>query len=74
LNTWPEEEVGKILRDYGEESNWCSLQRKIVHARTSGGLHSTAELVKLIQSTSSGSGGKQLEFLQPLFSYSQKNI
>lgn len=59
LNSWPEDEIGRILRDYGEESNWRSLQRKIVRARTDGGLHSTGELVNLIRSSSMGSGGRQ---------------
>ncbi|XP_062224654.1 uncharacterized protein LOC133923265 [Phragmites australis] len=49
LNSWPELELGRILRDYGEESNWQSLQKKIVKARAMGGLHSTRELVELIQ-------------------------
>ncbi|XP_077217314.1 mraW methylase family protein [Tasmannia lanceolata] len=59
LNSWPEDEVGRILREYGEESNWRSLQTKIVKARLGGGLHSTGELVNLVQSTSGRSGGRQ---------------
>lgn len=59
LNSWPELEVGRILRDYGEESNWQSLQRRIVKARQAGGLHSTGELVKLIQRSCTISGGRQ---------------
>ncbi|ONK68226.1 uncharacterized protein A4U43_C05F9010 [Asparagus officinalis] len=59
LNSWPEDEVGRILREYGEESNWRSLQRKIVQARADGGLRSTSELVKLIRSSSTGFGGRQ---------------
>lgn len=50
LNSWPDTEVGRILREYGEESNWYSLQNKIVKARLQGGLHSTGELVDLIKS------------------------
>ncbi|CAA3028063.1 ribosomal RNA small subunit methyltransferase H [Olea europaea subsp. europaea] len=60
LNSWPDSEVGRILRDYGEESNWYSLQNKIVKARLTGGLHSTRELVDLIRnSTSWTRGGRQ---------------
>ncbi|KAL0312281.1 UNVERIFIED_CONTAM: Ribosomal RNA small subunit methyltransferase H [Sesamum radiatum] len=60
LNFWPDAEVGRILRDYGEESNWFALQKKIVKARSSGGLHSTSELVKLIRSSTSWiRGGRQ---------------
>nr|CAD1825401.1 unnamed protein product [Ananas comosus var. bracteatus] len=56
LNSWPENEVGRILRDYGEESNWQFLQKQIAKARGSGGLHTTAELVDLIRRTSTSSG------------------
>lgn len=60
LNTWPDAEVGKILRDYGQESNWYSLQNKIVKARSRGGLHYTKELVDLIRNSTSWSrGGRQ---------------
>ncbi|EXB60445.1 Ribosomal RNA small subunit methyltransferase H [Morus notabilis] len=60
LNTWPDAEVGKILRDYGQESNWYSLQNKIVRARSRGGLHSTRELAELIRNSTSWSrGGRQ---------------
>ncbi|CAM8961318.1 unnamed protein product [Rhodiola kirilowii] len=60
LNSWPDTEVGRILRDYGEESNWRSLQKKIIKARESGGLHSTSELVDLIRgSTAWAKGGRQ---------------
>ncbi|CAI9094796.1 OLC1v1030591C1 [Oldenlandia corymbosa var. corymbosa] len=57
LNSWPDDEVGKVLREYGEESNWHRLQKKIVNARLHGGLHSTAELVNLIRSSTCGTRG-----------------
>ncbi|KAF3446030.1 hypothetical protein FNV43_RR11208 [Rhamnella rubrinervis] len=60
LNSWPDAEVGRILREYGEESNWRSLQNRIVKARLQGGLHSTGELVDLIQTAVPGyRGGRQ---------------
>ncbi|GAB4837640.1 hypothetical protein Ancab_002490 [Ancistrocladus abbreviatus] len=60
LNSWPATEVGRILQEYGEESNWYSLQNKIVKARLKGGLHSTTDLVDLIRTTTSRtSGGRQ---------------
>ncbi|KAF7830203.1 Ribosomal RNA small subunit methyltransferase H [Senna tora] len=49
LNSWPDAELGRILREYGEESNWRTLQNKIVKARLHGGLHSTSDLVDLIR-------------------------
>ncbi|GKE09811.1 MraW methylase family protein, partial [Tanacetum coccineum] len=54
LNQWPETEVGRIIRDYGEENNWRALQKRIVKARVNGGLHSTSDLVDLIRSSTSG--------------------
>jgi hypothetical protein len=57
LNSWPELELGRILREYGEESNWQSVQKQIVKARVMGGLHSTGDLVKLIQRMCSISSG-----------------
>lgn len=60
MNSWPDTEVGRILREYGEESNWRSLQNKIVKARLFGGLHSTGELVDLIRKTTPRTrGGRQ---------------
>ncbi|GAU15173.1 hypothetical protein TSUD_09110 [Trifolium subterraneum] len=60
LNSWPDSEVGRILRDYGEESNWRTLQKKIVQARLEGGLHSTTDLLDLIRRvTPAMKGGRQ---------------
>ncbi|XP_021276627.1 uncharacterized protein LOC110410981 [Herrania umbratica] len=60
LNSWPDIEVGRILRDYGEESNWWLLQNKIIQARLQGGLHSTGELVDVIRSVKPRTrGGRQ---------------
>lgn len=60
LNSWPPTEVGRILREYGEESNWYSLQNKIVKARLGGGFHTTGDLVDLIRGTTSRiKGGRQ---------------
>ncbi|CAA6657951.1 unnamed protein product [Spirodela intermedia] len=59
LNSWPEAEVGRVLKEYGEESNWRLLQKKIMSARLHGGLHSTKELADLVRSTSPKSKGRQ---------------
>ncbi|KAL4372041.1 hypothetical protein AHAS_Ahas06G0226100 [Arachis hypogaea] len=60
LNSWPESEVGRVLRDFGEESNWRNLQKKIVQARLDGGLHSTSDLLNLIRRvTPAMKGGRQ---------------
>lgn len=52
--------MGRILQDYGEESNWRSLQNKIVEARSHGGLHSTSDLVDLIKRASRPMKGRSL--------------
>jgi len=67
VNSWPESELGRVLRDYGEESNWYLLQNRIVKARLNGGLHSTGELVDLIRGTSPASRGMSI-YLSILFS------
>ncbi|KAG6387854.1 hypothetical protein SASPL_153048 [Salvia splendens] len=61
LNLWPDAELGRILRDYGEESNWFTLHKRIVRARSTGGLHTTRQLVDLIRNSSSSAkgGGRQ---------------
>ncbi|KAG9450174.1 hypothetical protein H6P81_010139 [Aristolochia fimbriata] len=58
LNSWPEEEVGRVLRDYGEESHWHRLLTKIMKARLHGGICSTGELVDIIRSASPKTGGR----------------
>lgn len=67
MNSWPDDELGRILRDYGEESNWRSLQKKIVKARLSGGLHSTHELVDLIRGSTSIGKGRMTSSIPSLF-------
>lgn len=59
LNSWPDTDVGRILREYGEESNWRSLQNKIVKARLHGGLHTTGEVADLIRNATPGTRGRQ---------------
>lgn len=59
LNKWPEAEVARILRDYGEERRWKQLARKIVEKRLAGGIHSTSELVELIGGSAFGENLKK---------------
>jgi 16S rRNA C1402 N4-methylase RsmH len=33
VNAWPEQDLGRILREYGEERMWRSVARRIVDAR-----------------------------------------
>ncbi|XP_042445497.1 ribosomal RNA small subunit methyltransferase H-like [Zingiber officinale] len=67
LNSWSTAEVEKVLREYGEESNWKFIQNQIVEARAQGGLHTTDELVHLVGRASSKSGESgSLEVSSPL--------
>lgn len=48
VNTWPEEEIGRILRDYGEERHWRLLAKRICEARVEKDIKTTRELVEAI--------------------------
>eukprot|EP00249_Psilotum_nudum_P011502 c23213_g1_i2 orf=253-894(-) len=51
LNSWPEAEVARLLREYGEESRWRHFAQKIVEARLAGGIHSTSQLLEVIHNS-----------------------
>lgn len=44
VNTWSEQELGKIFRDYGEEKQWRAAARAIVQARVSRPFVTTQDL------------------------------
>jgi hypothetical protein len=44
VNDWPEEKLGQIICDYGEERNWRGIAARIIAARP---IHTTAQLVKV---------------------------
>ena len=48
VNAWPEEEIGRILRDYGEERHWRLLAKRICEARVEKDIKTTRELVQAI--------------------------
>jgi 16S rRNA (cytosine1402-N4)-methyltransferase len=60
LNTWPEAELARILRDYGEERHWRGLARHLVSQRMLAPLRTTAQLVAAVTTVVgfSGGGGK----------------
>jgi 16S rRNA (cytosine(1402)-N(4))-methyltransferase len=74
LNKWSELEVGRILREYGEERRWRQLARKIVEARLAGGIQTTSQLVGVIGGSkfSSNSSGKKILY-PSIFFLSQSN-
>ena len=53
INDWPESEIARILRDYGEERQWRQLARRIVEERGKGGrIETTGQLARVL-----GAGG-----------------
>ncbi|NHN28666.1 16S rRNA (cytosine(1402)-N(4))-methyltransferase RsmH [Paenibacillus agricola] len=49
VNEWPEEEITRILFEYGEEKFSRRIASKIVAARAKGSIESTLQLVELIK-------------------------
>lgn len=49
LNTWPEEELARIIRDYGEERYAGKIAHRIVEARDEQPLRTTMDLVRIIR-------------------------
>lgn len=50
INTWSEEELGRIFRDYGEEKQWRRAARVIVESRSKKELMTTKDLVDILHS------------------------
>jgi 16S rRNA (cytosine1402-N4)-methyltransferase len=51
VNGWSEAELGRALREYGEEKAWRVVARRIVAARGAAPLRTTAQLVAAIGDT-----------------------
>lgn len=49
VNTWSEEDLGRIFREYGEEKRWRIAAKAIVEARKKEDILTTGELVKVLQ-------------------------
>lgn len=48
VNTWSEQELGRIFRDYGEEKQWRSAARSIIKGRERMALKTTQDLVDIL--------------------------
>lgn len=48
INTWPEKELARIFRDYGEEDRWRGAARKVVESREQAPIVTTQQLVALL--------------------------
>lgn len=59
INTWSEKEIGRVLREYGEEKYWRKSASAIVLARNEKLIKTTTELADL---------------LRPLFSWKKKGV
>jgi len=49
VNTWSEEDLGRIFRDYGEEKRWRAAARYIVAARKDKTIDTTFELADILK-------------------------
>jgi 16S rRNA (cytosine1402-N4)-methyltransferase len=54
LNEWPEDEIEKILKEYGEEEFSRKIAKKIVEQRRLGRIRSTLQLVSIIKEATPG--------------------
>lgn len=57
VNAWPEAELGRVFREYGEERYWKSVARRIVSAREEEAITTTQQLVRAIGYPGGGGGG-----------------
>lgn len=48
VNTWSEQDLGRIFREYGEEKQWRAAARVIVQSRTSQPFQTTADLTRIL--------------------------
>lgn len=48
VNTWEENELGKIFREYGEEKQWRLAARTLVNARKKQSIQTTKELLNIL--------------------------
>ncbi len=50
LNQYPQEELERMIREYGEERQWRAIAREIVRKRSAMKLQSTRDLVAIVRS------------------------
>lgn len=49
VNEWSEQEIGRVLREYGEEKQWRSAAKAIVNARKEKPISTTGELAAVLR-------------------------
>jgi len=52
INGWPEDDIGRIIRDYGEDKRWKRLARAICQAREMEEIRTTVQLARIISENS----------------------
>ncbi|KAL4854295.1 Ribosomal RNA small subunit methyltransferase H [Chlorella vulgaris] len=57
VNSWSEAELGRVIKEYGEERHWRAIARRIVEARESQAITTTQQLVRAIGSIGGGGAG-----------------
>ena len=60
VNTWSEESLGQLFREYGEESKWRIAAKAIVTARRKKKIETTTELSQIITASLGKSSRKKL--------------
>lgn len=56
VNTWPMDELERIIRDYGEDSNANKIALAVMQARRAGKISTTEELKKIVETAVRGRG------------------
>jgi 16S rRNA (cytosine1402-N4)-methyltransferase len=59
VNCWSEEEIGAILKEYGEERYWKRIARSIVSARRDGVVDTTDKLTGIVLASVPGAARRQ---------------
>ncbi|KAI3426954.1 hypothetical protein D9Q98_006898 [Chlorella vulgaris] len=57
VNSWSEAELGRVIKEYGEERHWRAIARRIVEARETQAITTTQQLVRAIGSIGGGGAG-----------------
>eukprot|EP00887_Chlorella_sp_A99_P001107 scaffold14.g1107.t1 len=57
VNTWPEEELGRVFREFGEERHWRGIARRVAAVRAAAPITTTAQLAAAVGSP--GGGGRR---------------
>lgn len=56
VNRWPEEELGRIFRELGEERSWRKVARAIIEERKKRRIRTTTELAEIVSGAMGGRG------------------